>query len=153
MILIISCCWNSIHWSQWVCHCLSIILHHKMLKHLAQQNSKDSWVLENVWPIVTWSLDKRKNYNNHFFSGRLPANDLYCNFCKGRLAVEIYLGEVLKWKMTSITLLVTLRSIGISVRWYQRWFEKKVCRWWHQREGAAKGGIPSTEHNSKVWCI
>lgn len=32
-----------------------------MLKHLAQQNSKYSWVLENVWPIVTWNLDKKKN--------------------------------------------------------------------------------------------
>lgn len=125
MILIISCCWNSFHWSQWICHRLSIILYHKMLKHLAQQNSKNSWVFENVWPIVTWSVDKKKNYNNHFFSGRLLANDLYCNFCKGRLAVEIYLGEVLKWKMTSITLLITLHNISISIRWYQRWFKKK----------------------------
>lgn len=54
--------------------------------------------------------------------------------------------------MTSITLLVTLCSIGISVRWYQRWFEKKCVgdgtngmeqpkEAFHQQNTIAKCGI------------
>lgn len=58
------------------------------------QRILESLKMSDLLSPEVWTRGKVRKIT--FFSGRLPANDLFCNFCKGSLTVEIHLEEVLK---------------------------------------------------------
>lgn len=119
-----------------------------MLKHSTQQDSRNSWVFENVWPTVTWSLDNRENENDHFFLvDFLPKIYIAISVREDWLQKFIWGWGGAKMKndinnSSGNTPVLVFLPGGIENGL------KKVLGWWYQWEGASRGGIPSTEHNS-----